>query len=74
MTQSGKHYSLLWQKEKLLVLSQCFLKTSAADASECVYKWERVKFEICPVDLANVILKMKCSFYHLSDAFRLLCL
>ena len=29
--------------EQFLLLSQCFQKLSAVDASECVYKWERVK-------------------------------
>ena len=37
----------MWQKEKLLIferfllLSQCFKKSSAAEASESVYMWER---------------------------------
>ena len=29
--------------EQFLLLSQCFQKSSAADASESVYMWERVK-------------------------------
>ena len=28
--------------EQFLILSQCFQKSSAADASKCVYMWERV--------------------------------
>ena len=40
-----KKLKTLWQKEKLIVLSQCFQKSSAADASKCVYRWERVKKE-----------------------------
>ena len=27
--------------EQFLLLSQCFQKTSAADTSKCVYRWER---------------------------------
>ena len=44
-----KGEKILWQKEKLLVLSNFFLchyvfkKPSAAEASESVYMWERVK-------------------------------
>ena len=30
-------------REKLLLLPQCFQKWSAADASKCIYGWERVK-------------------------------
>ena len=29
--------------EQILLLSQCFQKSSAADVSKCVYRWERVK-------------------------------
>ena len=29
--------------EKFCLLSQCFQKSSAAEASETVYRWERVK-------------------------------
>ena len=29
--------------EQFLILSRCFQKSSAADASTCVYRWERVK-------------------------------
>ena len=28
--------------EQFLILSQCFQKSSAADAPECVYKWKRI--------------------------------
>ena len=44
-----KELKTLWQKgeiacfEQFLLLPQCFQKTSAADASKYVYKWERVK-------------------------------
>ena len=29
--------------EQFLLFSQCFQKSSAADASKCVYRWERVE-------------------------------
>ena len=32
--------------EQFLLLSQCFQKLSAADASECIYKWESVKHNL----------------------------
>ena len=37
-----KKLKRMWQKEKLLVLSRCFQKSSAADMLKCVYSWERV--------------------------------
>ena len=31
--------------EQFLLLPICFQESSAADASKCVYKWERIKLE-----------------------------
>ena len=32
--------------EQFLLLSKCFQKSSAADASKCVYMWERIKRQL----------------------------
>ena len=61
--------------EQFLHLSQCFQKSSAADASESVYKWERVKEQFSPeiklcLDLEN---KQKYNYKLQAISYALLC-
>ena len=43
--------------EQFLLLPQCFQKSSVADASKCVYKWESVKSHLLQKHLITIIAK-----------------
>ena len=61
-----KKWKTLWQKEKLLVLSNFFFchyvfkKPSAAEASESVYMRERVKLFPLTTKLQQMTIKIIC--------------
>ena len=40
--------------EQFLLLSRCFQKSSAADASKCVYMWEGVKRETFEITISKL--------------------
>ena len=67
-----KYLKTLLEKEEIVLLQQCFQRSSAADASKCVYSWKRA-IHLYTVDIAHYqhLIQPRncwCNFNH--DSFK----